>query len=348
MFGIDDAIIGTVAGGIINNMFADDRQEDSQSFAYDQQLQAQQFNSAEAATNRAFQSDQALRAMTFNETQRETQYQTAVDDLRAAGLNPMLAFTQHGAGTTGSSAGGGSQASISPSSAGIASPGNNFDFPAAMHTASQIRVQTEQAENINADTDRKRAETAEIEARTPTHAVTIEQMKQNIEQSKSQILKIIQETSTSAWSAANIAQQTINLQEVIPQIRATVDNLKAHTKLAGAQTTLAGAQTGLAAAHTVQSQATTQLTGAQTQETGQRIAANLPALERALKELERQQQVMSMPGHQQNEAVQDSFIGSLSATMKALNPFVNIMPTIGIRGTGAPAPTRDARKDWKK
>jgi len=47
------------------------------------------FNAAEAEKDRAFQTHQ-----------RETQYQTAVKDLMAAGLNPMLAYTQGGAKPT--------------------------------------------------------------------------------------------------------------------------------------------------------------------------------------------------------------------------------------------------------
>jgi hypothetical protein len=38
------------------------------------------------------------------EGQRSTQYQTAVSDMKAAGLNPMLAYTQGGAGTPSSAA----------------------------------------------------------------------------------------------------------------------------------------------------------------------------------------------------------------------------------------------------
>jgi len=56
--------------------------------------QSNAYNAAEADKNRAFQTEQ-----------RKTQYQTAVEDLKAAGLNPMLAYTQGGAKpTTGAQA----------------------------------------------------------------------------------------------------------------------------------------------------------------------------------------------------------------------------------------------------
>lgn len=77
------AILGAVAGSAVSGLFNQSAAES-----------AQDFGAWQSQMNREFQ-----------ERMRATQYQTAVKDMAAAGLNPMLAYHMGGAGTPqGSSA----------------------------------------------------------------------------------------------------------------------------------------------------------------------------------------------------------------------------------------------------
>lgn len=199
--------------------------------------------------------------------------------MKAAGLNPMLAYSKGGATapTSGSSL-----------ASGGGYPDNNL--ASSINSASQANLNEATASKV-------RAEEQEIRARTTTYPVTIEKMKQDITQSQHEIQKIIQETSTSGYSAQNIAQQTQNMIAVLPQIRATIENLKANT---GTAYTLTGKHT------------------AEEAEIRQRIEANLPKIESLFKTIEAAILHEGLPAAERSGAVHDTpILGELSALLRA-------------------------------
>lgn len=180
-------------------------------------------NSDEATWARESSAFQAQKNMDFQALMRSTQYQTATQDMMKAGLNPMLAYSQGGAGTPGGAQGAPVQATQMR---------NPFEGLSAT-TAAQIR-------NLDAQTQKTKAETEEI---APTARMGREytghqsaNIRQQIGESAMRIEKIISETSHHDASASQARQQEENLKKMIPHIEESVRLLRAQTTQTGTLT----------------------------------------------------------------------------------------------------------------
>lgn len=92
-------------------------------FSSEEAQKNRDFQSAEAALAREFSKEEALALRNWQETMSNTSYQRAIEDMKKAGINPILAYAQGGASTPSGGMGQSSTASGSMAQTSMASSG---------------------------------------------------------------------------------------------------------------------------------------------------------------------------------------------------------------------------------
>lgn len=142
MFGVDDMIMGglSLAGGIMSNIWGDERQEKSN-----------QFNAQQAQLNRDFQ-----------ERMSNTQYQRGMEDMRKAGLNPILAYSKGGASAPSGSA----ASSVSPAPVSNAVENAVSSAQQSKRLNSEVAKQALEMENLKQQNINLKEQSDQIRAAT--------------------------------------------------------------------------------------------------------------------------------------------------------------------------------------
>lgn len=220
------AVLGTVAsvGGSL--------------LGYQGQKEANETSIEEAAKNREFNSAEAAKQRAWQEQMRSTGYQTAMADLKAAGLNPMLAYSQGPAAMpTGANASATSMPQISNKMQAALS---------ASATAAQIANTNATTEKTKADTAVSLATAKQVEAQTSLTTNSAENMKQTIQRTIAEIDKTKQEVHLVRQQTSESTQRQVLIAYQTDLTKIEQDLAKGKITLQEAQTQLTHIQTRLA------------------------------------------------------------------------------------------------------
>jgi len=248
---------------------------------------AQDFSAQQAQLNRDFES---------------RRYQIGVADLKAAGLNPGIAY------------GGVAPLSGAPATGGVnagAPRVRGTDVAASMQASSAVALQDAQRQNVEADTKVKDATESEIRARTPTYGVQMDKLRQDIAESQEKIRNLVASSTSHYASAEQARQSVVNMQAALPQIEATVSQLRSLARLNDEQVKEVASRM--------------KLQESQVREISQRVASNLPEVERKLTVAKEFLERMKQPEAMNNAGVHSTVIGAFGSILRAINPLAGLI-----------------------
>ena len=169
-------------------------------------------NMAESQRNREFQ-----------ERLSNTAYQRQVEDMKSAGLNPMLAYIKGGGAS---------------SPAGSTGQAVNAQYTSPIQGAASYRLTSAQAAKTEAEKPKVEAETSNINKISDK----IDQEISNLKTDQQRLFAVIDNLREERQ---NLIKQGLNLTEVGNQLRAQITNLSAHSRQFNALTEKTGFETML-------------------------------------------------------------------------------------------------------
>lgn len=247
------------------------------------------FNAEEAQKDREFQAHQADVTRNYQERLSNTQYQRATSDMQAAGLNPMLAYTQGGAGTP-------SGATPSGAKASAASPISMRDeITPALNSALKARQVDLQTENMKEQNELIRAQAFRERAEGYAAIGKPELMSAQTEEARSRI-------GLNEQTGRKVFEETAMVKETVNKIKAEIDNIKMRTEHEGVRI------------HATQ--ALSDLSTAQEQYTRGQIS--IQQYEKRIKNATAQIIELGIPAAKQAAGAQEGTAGTIGAYLRAL------------------------------
>ena len=194
------------------------------------QLQTNETNQDIASSNSAFNADQAQLNRDFQAQQSATAYQRATADMKAAGLNPMLAYMQGGASTpSGSSAQAANVQVSNPVSAGVDAYSSTSSAGQAQANIGQIEAATakirEEIKNIP-ETGKQIRQTVQLLADQAALAAQKGETEVSIRKMQAATIENLKKDGTLKQLDISAAESLDNLGRESRQLKPIVDMLR--------------------------------------------------------------------------------------------------------------------------